>query len=140
MTMYDRNSKGHSVELGRKLAIIIGFTWACFAFGTWLAVWLCWDVNPGSTGVSDGSAASRDLYAFTAALFGIIPAYILTVLRTGRDMHKQNEEVHQKATQRQAAAVVAKTAHMQPVRRAGFNGLTLGLSTGVGADRKLTHL
>ena len=135
MGTYDRNNKAQSVEVGRSIARMVGFTWACFAFGTWLAVWLCWDVKPGSTGVSDGSTASRDLYAFTAALFGIIPAFILTVIRTGRDMHKETEQLRQQGTQRQAAAVVAKTAHMQPARRAGFNGLTLGLSTGFLAGR-----
>ena len=123
MTMYDHNSKKDRVELGRKLAMIVGFTWVCFAFGTWLAIWLCW-------GVRNGNEASRDLYSIYAGFFGIIPAFILTVLRSDRDMQKQAAQVQQQATKRQATTVVAKTAHMQPARRAGFNGLTLGMSTG----------
>jgi hypothetical protein len=135
MSSYDMNNKADSVALGRKLGIIIGFTWFFFAVGTWLAVWLCWSVSPGSYDVSDGSALDRDFYALVAALFGIVPAFILTVIRSDRDMAKQNAPAQPKSTQRQAAAPVQNPVNMEPARRTKFTGLMLGSSTGFLADR-----
>lgn len=142
MAYYDQKNHADRVAVGRSIGFMIGWTWAFFALGTWLIVWFFWN-TPGSGGVTDGGSFARDWYAFKAALFGIIPAAIIGILRAGRDRVIQNvEEPQQQAAARRAAAAVTNTQTTQtpapaarPVQRAGFTGLTLGLSTGFLAGR-----
>lgn len=149
MAYYDNNNHADRVNQGRKVAFMVGWTWAFFAIGTWLAVWFFWETESGPGVIRDGSSLARDIYAFNAALFGLIPAVIIGLLRANRDYAIQNiEEPQQQQAQARAMAQLrtAATAHTQttqtasapaprPAPRAGFNGLTLGLSTGFLAGR-----
>lgn len=144
MAYYDQNNHADRVNKGRSIAFMIGWTWAFFAIGTWLAVWFFWETKSGVGIIRDGGTTQRDVYAVTAGLFGIIPAVILGILRAGRDHVIQNVEEPQRAAAQRAVAA-AMTTHTQttqtasapPVQRAGFHGLTLGHSTGFLAGR--TH-
>lgn len=130
MAYYDNNIQADRVEKGRNIVHMIGWTWAFFALGTLVSGWFFWHS-----------------LAVAPAFLSVIPAAILGVVRAGRDYVVQNVE----EPQREAAAAqvrAAATAHTQttqtqaapvaqaaPVRRAGFNGLTLGHSCGFLADR-----
>jgi len=144
MAYYDDNTHAGRVAQGGNVAFMIGWTWAFFALGTWLAVWFFWETQSGVGIVRDGGTTARNIYAVTAALFGIVPAAILGILRNGRDRVIQNVEEPQRAAAQRAAAA-AMTTHtnttqtpMAPVQRAGFHGLTLGHSTGFLAGRSHT--
>jgi hypothetical protein len=133
MSWYDTNRKEDSVAMGRKMAFMICLTWAFFWLGAWVAVAILWHY-PGHEVRADGTEHDRNVYAFFLAMFGIVPAFLITWLRAGRDLYKQNEEAHQAVAQQRAAVAAQKTAHLKPdlspQRRAGFNGLTIGSSTG----------
>ncbi len=139
MTWYDHNKHEDRVEVGGQMAAMIGFSWIIFAIGTWLAVWFFWDLSSAPGHVRDGSDIDREGYAFTAALFGIIPSFIIVLLRASRDIHKQTEAAKQiqaqHAAQEAAVLNIQKTAHLAPQRKAGFSGLTLGMSTGFLSSR-----
>lgn len=132
MSAYDHNRRAdRAYVVGKKGAMLAGLTWLCFAVGTFAAVCFFW--NGG--GVTDGSTFDRNWYAFMASLFGAVPALIVASLRAEIDISKQTNEVRQEAAQQRAAVAVAKTAHLAPHRRAGFDGLTFGTSTGLLAGR-----
>ncbi len=127
MTWYDKNSLQDRVALGGQLAVMIGVCWFCFAVGTWLVIYFFWaEGGP----LRDGTWLDRWLYSAGAGVFGIVPAYLLGLISGGRDFTQQNAAIEAQEAEERAAVVIKKTAHLAPVRRAGFSGLTLGTSTG----------
>lgn len=139
MAVYDNNNRADRVDQGRTAAFMIGWTWAFFALGTWIAVWFFWKTDYMPDGVQDGTDLQRNVYAFTAALFGVIPAAILGIMRNGRDRVKQNPALYPDLSpavaQPATPAMPASTAQPAPAKRAGFHGLTFGTSIGYLDDR-----
>lgn len=134
MSWHDTNRKDDNAAMGGKMAFMIGVCWVFFWIGTWAAISLFWH-TPGHGVPADGSDIERTTFVFFAALFGVVPAVLIGWLRAGRDLHKQNAVVQQAQAKRRAEVAEQKTAHLKPdlspERRAGFNGLTIGSSTGL---------
>jgi len=136
MSWYDRNRRDDRVAIGGQIAFMIGWTWLFFAVGVFVVIFYFWDVSWAlHPGIHDGNPNTRDFFILVASLFGVIPAYILTILRTGRDIQKQTEQALQSEAQKAAAIRVQSTSHLSTARRAGFSGVTLGTSTGFLSER-----
>jgi hypothetical protein len=139
MSWHDKNRKEDSASLGGKVAFMIGWGWLCFTIATFFAISLFWDSGVDRSGtwgpISDGPTSARWGYSFVAALFGLIPAAIFGLWICGRDVKKQTSEALAKQAQQNANTATNLAEHLEPVRRPGFSGLTLGTSTGFLADR-----
>lgn len=141
MAFWDYNNKEHKVEVGGHIAVMVGACWLGFSIAVFLVVWFFWRQTPmdilghplrGRPG-DDGSLYDRLYWCMAASLPGLLPALWFGLVRAAKDKYQQGEEVARAQAAAQAAALAEaerRRHYLKPQRKPGFEGVTLGSSTG----------
>lgn len=141
MAWWDYNNKEHRVQVGGHFAVMVGACWIGFTIAVFLVVGYFWRDTPlniigepmkARLG-DDGSPYDRYLWCLIASLPGLIPALWFGVRRAASDMGNQEAELEKMREIKRAAEAAAaerRKDYLKPVRKVGFEGVTLGNSTG----------
>lgn len=135
MGWIDANNREERLDVLKQIGFIAVWAWGFFFLGTWLAIWFFWQTSKYWLEIgSDGLAEERNGFVFSYAAYAIIPTLVFAFWRgsvaLGKQTKKAYDDLEKKRLADEAAHAARKLDLIKPQRRAGFDGVALGISTG----------